>query len=178
MLNREEQYIYLNKNMASNNNISPIEILKNIQTSLGGIKNVELITPERMRFDYLEKNGEIKKERRGGYRANGGRKTSLKTIKERGIKEIIDAHANEKVKIKVTDPKTGITKEVLKPRSLILLEDLFIIGHNEKDTVAIDKWFDRAIGKPVTKIGNENDEPFRIDIRIGPMIHKIYGDEH
>jgi hypothetical protein len=109
-------------------------------------------------LDDLKKSEPLKKGQWGGKRAGAGgsKPTSEERAKERGIKAYLDQHVNEEVKIRITDPKTGKVREVSKPRIVIVLETLFNVGVQDKNPDALNKWLDRALGKPIS-IGKENN---------------------
>lgn len=118
------------------------------------------------------------KGKRGGWR-NGGRPLKEETIVMRGIREHMNQHANEEIDITVTDPKTGKTRVVKKPRSLILLEILFTEAFQKKNVAAIKEWLDRAVGKPAQPIrgDGDSDAPIRMEHDISSIIAKAYGDD-
>jgi hypothetical protein len=107
-------------------------------------------------------------KKNGGMRLGAGRKPKEANILARGIKAYLDAHYDEKVKIRVTDPKTGRVRENTKPRFVIALEQLFALGIGQTangNADALSKWLDRALGKPKQPIvGDEENSPIlRID---------------
>lgn len=93
-----------------------------------------------------------------------GRKPKEENLTRRGIKAYLDTHINEKVKIRVTDPKTGKSKEVSKPRLIIILEKLFAAAAVDGNVDAMNKWLDRALGKPLQPVGGDEDHPIMIKI--------------
>lgn len=98
----------------------------------------------------------------GGKREGSGRKTKQETLEKRGHKELILQHVNEQIEVTVLDKKTGKTIVMKKPALLAMMEKLRQAGM-KGDVDAINKWLDRALGKPVTKIaGDEDAEPIRL----------------
>ncbi len=91
-------------------------------------------------------------------------------------KYIIKEHTNEAVKMVVLDDKTGKRITIEKPRSLVMMERLFKAGM-EGDVNAMAKWLDRAAGKPAQPIVGDDDEPpVQIDLGIGRILEKAYGN--
>lgn len=119
----------------------------------------------------------------GGRQPGSGRKPKESTIIFRGIREYIDEYFLGVEKVKVTDPISGKSRMVDKPRAVILAEDLFKKGHYgtaiDKDIPAIKEFFDRAIGKSPQPIRGdaEDDTPIRLEHDIGDFLEKSYGDE-
>lgn len=112
----------------------------------------------------LKKGGEIKIGEYGGKRKGAGRKHKEANAIARGTKEYIDKHFNEKVEIKITDSKTGKSFTIKKPRIVHALEVLFSIGASDRNPDALNKWLDRALGKPAQVV--EGNEDKAITIRI------------
>lgn len=110
---------------------------------------------------------------------NGGRPPKEETLVMRGIREYMAQHANEEIDITVTDPKTGKSRVVKKPRSIILLEILFTEAFQKKNIAAIKEWLDRAVGKPAQPIrgDGDSDAPIRMEHDISSIIAKAYGDD-
>lgn len=126
----------------------------------------------------------IKPKGRGGKRPNSGRKTLEATIVKRGIKEWMDAHANEEVPVTFVDKVTGKAVTVKKPRRMIAIEKLFEIGmKGDKVTgsvAAIKEWMDRYAGKPAQPIRGEgeDDPPIRLNVdNLGDILERAYGSE-
>lgn len=98
---------------------------------------------------------------------NSGRKPKEANIIARGIKAYLEAHYDEKVKIRVTDPKTGKVREISKPRGILALEQLFLLGMGQTsigNADALNKWLDRALGRPAQVVRGDEDEPIMIKI--------------
>lgn len=125
----------------------------------------------------IEKLKKAEKSKKGGKRSGSGRKPKESTLITRGIKAYLDQHINENVKIKVTDPKTGKSREIKKPRLVVVLERLFEAAVTDKNVDAMNKWLDRALGKPLQKIGGDDNQPLKLEIDIGPMLEKAYGNK-
>jgi len=78
-----------------------------------------------------------------------GRKTTAKLIAQRGLQLVVEQHANETVRITIFDKRSGKTVELKRPRVIIALEKLFTRAtKGEGETAALEKWLDRALGKP------------------------------
>lgn len=107
----------------------------------------------------------IQLKKNGGKRAGSGRKPKEANIIARGIKSYLDNHFQENVKIEIEDPKTGKKVIVSKPRIVYALEKLYEIGtRTPGDPDALNKWLDRALGKPIQPIGGDEDKPILIKI--------------
>lgn len=110
-----------------------------------------------------------------------GRKPSEEKLIQRGIKALIDEHVNGEVDIQVADPKTGRVRMMKKPRVIVVLEKLFQIGMREGDVDALNKWLDRALGKPKqAPLENEEERPLLIfdmntRLQFNRMLDKVYG---
>ena len=111
-------------------------------------------------------NGKVDKRKFNIRNPNSGRKVKEVNLIARGIKGYLDAHFNEKVKISIQDPKTGKTRTISKPRTIVALEALFNIGMKDKSSDALNKWLDRSLGRPATILKGSESEPIvlRIDI--------------
>ncbi len=102
------------------------------------------------------------------------------TLLRRGIKAFMEQHSNEKIDVKITDPKTGQTRTIKKPRAMVLLEVLFAKAYTDKDVAAIKEWFDRAVGKSAQPIRGDGDDdtPIRMEIDITKILQKAYENEN
>ena len=131
-------------------------------------------------FDLLKKEEKPKRTGKGGPRPNSGRPLKEETLLKRGIKAFMEQHTNEEVPVKITDPKTGQTRTINKPRAMVLLEVLFNKAYSEKDVAAIKEWFDRAVGRPAQPIRGDGDEdtPIKMEIDISKILDKAYGDDN
>lgn len=123
----------------------------------------ELVSGQQTENRKIEKGVEtIKVDRRKFNKGhpNSGRKPKEVKIIERGIKEWIDDHAKEKLMVTVTDPKTGLSRQVEKTRLMIALEKLYAIGvSGAGNTDAIDKWLNRMVGRPAQPIVGDDTNP-------------------
>lgn len=104
----------------------------------------------------------------GGARkgAGGVKPTNTKTLIRRGIKQWIDDHGKEDLKVTVRDPITGKTRVIQKTRLMLALEKLYKIGmEGDGSPDALDKWLNRILGRPVQPIAGDEDAPMvlRID---------------
>lgn len=114
----------------------------------------------------------------GGHH-NGGRKPGGTAMQKRLRKQLLEDHFGEEVEVRVKDRKTGVEKIVMKPRAVVIMERLYMIGMGlvEGDSAAIDKWLNRALGKaPQPLVGDEEEDPVQVDLGIGRIIDKAYGD--
>lgn len=103
-------------------------------------------------------NSETKsKKRRGGARQGAGRKPNLEKLKAKGIKEMMENHAQEVVDVVVMNKQTGKTEVVKKTRQQALLDALYTEGHNNKNIPAIKEYFDRTMGKATQFIEMETE---------------------
>jgi len=106
-----------------------------------------------------------------------GRKPGGTAMQRRLLKQAMQEHFEEEVNVKVKDPKTGKEKVIKKPRVLVVLQTLFQIGVESKNEHALDKWLNRAVGKaPQPLIGDEEEDPIRVDLGIDRILKKAYGN--
>ncbi len=112
----------------------------------------------------------------GGARPGAGRKPGGTALQKRLMRTLLAEHFSEKIKVKVTDPKTGKQHVIEKPRVLVAIDTLFHIGIDTKNDAALDKWLNRALGKaPQPLIGDEEEDPIRIDLGVERILKKAYG---
>ena len=136
-------------------------------------------------LEHLNKKQEVHtKGKWGGKRegAGGVKPTTEETIIKRGIKQWIDDHVKENVKVTVVDRKTGKTTEIEKTRLMYALEVLYQLGTgatSKGNAGAMNMWLDRALGKPPQTLrgGDEDDAPLRVDIGFDVMLDKVYDDK-
>ena len=126
---------------------------------------IQRLKGEKPKLDDLKKTKGSSKGTWGGKRPNtGGSKPKEANLIARGIKAYMDAHFNEKVKIQITDPKTGKVRIVDAPRIVVVLQKLYEIGMKNDNADALNKWLDRALGKPVQAIEGNPDKPIQLHI--------------
>ena len=114
----------------------------------------------------------------GGARPGAGRKPGGGALLRREIRALVQSHYNEEVTVKVKDPKTGIEREIKKPRVLIAIDTLFQVGIANRDAHALDRYLNRALGKPPQPlIGDEEEDPIQINHDVTPILEKAYGDD-
>ena len=120
-----------------------------------------------------------KKGGNGGVRPGSGRPEGSLAFGRRINKQLIDAHINEEFEVRVTDSKTGRKVTATKPRFIVVLEKLYEIGmRGDGDANALDKWLNRAIGKPVQPIvGEEEEPPVQIDLGMERILNLVYGSK-
>ena len=124
-------------------------------------EKIKALKGEKAQLGNLEKEKPTKGTH-GGARKGGGRKTKIETLVVRGLADILEQHVNEQVDVQITDPKTGKTVIVKKPRLLRVMEALYNIGIGDKSHEALSKWLDRALGKPLQPIGGDDTKPIRL----------------
>ncbi len=119
------------------------------------------------KLDDLKKSEPPKKGTWGGKRvgAGGSKPRSEKRAIQRGIKAWIDEYVNGEVAVQIVDPKTGKSRIVKKPRVVRVLEMLYDIGVKDRSPDALNKWLDRALGKPVHPVAGDEDAPIMIQIK-------------
>jgi hypothetical protein len=118
------------------------------------------------------------KKKNGGARPGSGRKPKIENLIEKGTKELFDQYANEEVELNVTNPKTGKTIVIKKPRKLIMLQKLWDIAMSMNSHEAAEKWLNRVLGKPAQPIvGDDEMDPVRIEHDISDILDKAYGDD-
>lgn len=94
----------------------------------------------------LKAEGKLTDLREGN--ENSGRPTTESVITEKGLHIVLNKHANETVKVTITDPQSGLTATVHRPRIIVALEKLFERAtKGAGETQALEKWLDRALGK-------------------------------
>lgn len=149
--------------------------LANLKKSLGTSEKKVVDT----NIDSLKKIDKSKQVGKGGKREGSGRKPTEQTLIKKGIKQIVDTHANEEVEVLITDRATKKVIKVKKPRVLIVMEYLYKIGTGENNVGALKEWLDRSMGKaPQPLKGDENDDtPIRIGLDITSVLDKGYKDE-
>lgn len=141
---------------------TPMEKLKR----LAGVgKTVQKEAPEK--FDSLIKTAEIKKpeniEKRGGWRENAGRKPNEANTIMRASKKKLDEFYHGEVRVQVTDPKTGKSFIVNKPRTVRVAEALYKQAVENNDVSAQREFLNRAVGKvPDAVEGSDPNKPIRI----------------
>ncbi len=144
-------------------------------------KSEEKAVQEKESINRKSEETKVKVDRRKFNKGHpgSGRKPSEQTLIKRGLRQLMDEHANEEVDIEITDKKTGKRIVIKKPRSVILLETLYKKAFIDKDIGAIKEWFDRAVGKAPQPIrGDANDDtPIRQEIDINGALDKAYGDD-
>lgn len=138
--------------------------------------------PRKPADETLKLPEDSKKKSRGGARPGAGQPPKEETLIKRGIKQYIDDHINEEVDVKITDPKTGKSRIIKKPRVAVVLQHLYALGMGQTDKgngAALKEWLDRAVGKAPQPIkgDSEDDTPIRLEVDINKMLDKAYGDE-
>jgi hypothetical protein len=133
------------------------------------------------KIDTVKETKEPKKE--DGRKHNkghpgSGRKPGGSALLRREIRALVQQHYNEEVTVKVKDPKTGVEREIKKPRVLIAIDALFTLGMKNNDANAIDRYLNRALGKPPQPlVGDEEEDPIQINHDVTPILEKAYGDD-
>lgn len=132
----------------------------------------KLKTGKEIKTDKKEVDG------RGGAREGSGRKPGGTSLARRLLRTMVQEHYTEEVEVKVKDPKTGIEHVIKKPRVVIAIDALFQVGVQTKDATALDKYLNRALGKaPQPLIGDEDEDPVQVDLGVGRILDKAYGDD-
>lgn len=104
----------------------------------------------------------------GGARAGSGRKPIAKdpdsSEMRRSFMQLVRAHANELVPVKITDNVTGKVKIVKRKRIEVAVEVLFSQVQT-KEGWAVREYLDRVLGKAAQPIVGDEDEPIvlRVD---------------
>ncbi len=138
--------------MTSSKPQSAAERIEALTSKLGGVKT-----------EKLEKAKKPVRGKNGGVRPGSGRKPKAATLLERGIKEWVDQHINEMVDVKIL-AKDGTTTIVKRARVAAVLEKLYLIGMTENNADALNKWLDRALGKPVQAIVGDEEKPILLKV--------------
>ena len=101
----------------------------------------------------IENRQKSGKSKRGGRREGSGRKQKEKRLDDLSLTQMMDLHISEEVEVTITDRNTGTTSIIKKPRILLAIEKLFERGtKKEGETQALDKWLDRALGRPAQAV--------------------------
>lgn len=107
-----------------------------------------------------------------------GRKPKEANIIAKAIKARLDEHFNGQIEITFIDQKTGKKRTEKKSRIVAALEKLFTIGMRDNgDPDALNKWLDRALGKPLQKVGGSEDEPIHLKVDIDRILDVAYGPD-
>lgn len=124
--------------------------IKSLRPPTEKVKNGKEITPPK---------------KNGGKRPGSGRKPKEVNIIARGIKDWMDTHMNEKVDVRIKDPKTGKERIIKKTRLMYAMEKLYSMGTSgEGNADAVNKWMDRVLGKPLQKVVGDETEPIVVRI--------------
>lgn len=113
---------------------------------------------------------------------NSGSKPKASTLIDRGIKAFLAEHANERIPYTFKDPVTGKERTIEKPRSIIAIEKLFELGMGLTivgNADALNKWFDRNVGKPAQPLRGEgeDDAPIKLHVdNLEDILNKVYGE--
>lgn len=156
-----------------------LEALQNTSSKAIVVAKDVLMVTEPVKVPSVDLLINSEKSKKGGKQPGAGRPPKEETLVMRGIREYMAQHANEEIDITVTDPKTGKSRVVKKPRSIILLEILFNEAFKKNNVAAIKEWLDRAVGKPAQPIrgDGDSDAPIRMEHDISSIIAKAYGDD-
>lgn len=138
----------------------------------------------------VEKNQKIKTatniitpKKQDGRKNNGGkgdvgRKPGGQALARRTLRQILANHYAEEIEIEIEDPKTGTLVKLKKPRVLAMMEKMYEIAVKTGDSAAGDRWLNRALGKaPQPLIGDEEEDPIRVDLGVDRILGKVYNDE-
>lgn len=139
-------------------------------------KSTDVQDPEKMK----RASGYVKKGNNGGYRPGSGRKAGEGAITHRIGRQMLRDFASEELLVTVTDPLSGKIRKEKKTRVLLAMEKLYEIGMADKGNQdALNKFLDRAVGKPVQPISGDDDEPpIRAEILgFGAVLTKVYGGD-
>lgn len=114
----------------------------------------------------------------GGAREGSGRKPGGQALARRTLRAILAKHYAEEVEIEIEDPKTKKMVKIKKPRVLAMMEMMYQIAEKNGDSAAGDRWLNRALGKPPQPlIGDEEEDPVRVDLGVDRILGKVYNDE-
>lgn len=142
---------------------TPMERLKRMA---GKNKPVELENPPS--FELLKKDAEIKgniepKKTKGGARVGAGRKPKESTAINRATKAKVDELIHGDVRVEVTDPKTGKSFIIKKPRAVRVAESLYKEAVENGNVAAQREFLNRAVGKvPDAVERGDPNKPVRV----------------
>lgn len=129
------------------------------------------VIPAKSKEVLVQETNVVKKKHAGG-RPPGGQ-----ALARRSLRAILANHYAEEVEIELIDQKTSKLVKIKKPRVLAMMDKLYEIGIAGNDT-AIDRWLNRALGKaPQPLIGDEEEDPIKIDLGVGRILSKAYGTD-
>lgn len=133
---------------------------------------------EEPKTEKVKKGGYKKKGGNGGAREGAGRMPGGTAEQKRAQKQLVRDHINEVTDITVVDRATGKQVTVKKPRILAAMEKLFQIGMKDGDANALDRWLNRALGKPAQPIigGDEDDAPVSVKLGVSKILKKLHED--
>lgn len=120
---------------------------------------------------------DLRKFNKGG--PGAGRPPSGQNLARRTLRAMLANHFSEEVEVELEDPKTHIIVKVKKPRVLAMMELMYQLAVKNGDSMAGDRWLNRALGKaPQPLIGDEEEDPIRVDLGVDRILGKIYdGDD-
>lgn len=108
---------------------------------------------------------------------NSGRKPGGGALARRLVRTLVQDHYTAEVEVTVKDPKTGNPHTIKKPRVLIAIDALFQVGVQNKDAHALDRYLNRALGKPPQPlVGDEDEDAIQVDLGVDRILDKAYGD--
>ena len=139
-----------------------------------------LVVVEKPKIEKIEKT-DRRKLVNGGKRPGSGRKatgptnvTVLQVDKRKRMHELLSEFADQEVEVNLRDVITGEKKLVKMTRYMLSLHQQFKLIE-KGDASAINSFHDRLLGSPAQPVVGDDDSP-PIQVEIGPLLKKIYGD--
>lgn len=117
------------------------------------------------------------RSKNGGYRPGAGQPPKLANLIAKGQKQMLDDFVAGEYTVDVEIRGKKVTLK--KSRVLIATEMLFLIGIKQESPDALNKFLDRALGRPAQPIrgDGDSDAPIRMEHDISSIIAKAYGDD-
>lgn len=138
---------------------------------LAGVKTDKLIPAK-------EKKEPKKRGKNGGRRPGSGRPPGGVALERRTLRAMLAKHYGEEVEIEVEDPLTHKKVMIKKSRVLAVMEKLYKVGIENGNDAALDRWLNRALGKPPQPlVGDEEEDPVQINLGVDRILGKVYGDD-
>lgn len=133
-------------------------------------------TLENLKTGKESKKDEKPKGKHGGARPGSGREEGGTALAKRILKQKLMDFYTEEVEVSYKQ-KDGKIIKIKKPRTMVIIEALYQIAIESKDSMAMDRFLNRALGKAAQPIvGDEDEDAVQIDLGTSRMLDKVFGD--